>query len=92
MAFDRNEYMRKYRAEHPDQIKAYRKKEYQRHKEENLAKCKEWHKNNKDKVREYNKKYYAKNKNKINAYRKKKYKEKCIEYLAKYVENIDNAW
>ena len=50
-------------------------RDQERSKEENIIRCKEWYKDNKEKAIDYNKKYNEDNKEEIKKYRKQWYKD-----------------
>ena len=96
--FSKEEYNRKYRECHKEELREYHKeynrkyrechKEYNReyrefHKEENRLYAKIYYENNKEKIREQHREYYEKNKEKIKEY-KEKNKEKIKEYKRAY--------
>ena len=96
--FSKEEYNRKYRECHKEELREYHK-EYNReyrechkeenreyrefHKEENRLYAKIYYENNKEKIREQHREYYEKNKEKIKEY-KEKNKEKIKEYKRAY--------
>ena len=96
--FSKEEYNRKYRECHKEELREYHK-EYNReyrefhkeelreyrecHKEENRLYAKIYNENNKEKIREQHREYYEKNKEKIKEY-KEKNKEKIKEYKRAY--------
>lgn len=57
----------------------YRKKYYAEHREESLAKSKQWQENNRERLREYNRKYHEEHKKEISERKKKYYQENLQE-------------
>lgn len=82
---ERAEYMRKYRAEHREEIKACRREHYIKSILNGTLKD---YPKDPEKVREYNKAYYQRHKQEI----REKYKEARKEATKRWIENNRDKW
>ena len=64
----KNEYMREWKKNNPDKVKANTKRAYEVNKEKRLKEGKEWREKNKEYLKEYHKNYFQENKKEIYQY------------------------
>lgn len=79
--YDRHDYNQKYYAEHGDEIKARKRKKYDR--EKNAIKCRKYAKEHAEERREYYRQYYERN-------RQKKLQQAKDRYYAKQSEAMES--
>ncbi|MFQ5750740.1 MAG: hypothetical protein ACE5HI_01980 [bacterium] len=65
------------------QLKKDHRKYYVKHREREIAKSKEWNRNNRERKNANNKAYFARNKDRINENRRKRYQANKVEINAK---------